>query len=70
MLPRGAFGSVNGVDDQDNLDADGNVISLDNGLSFTNVSVEFTSAQAVPEPSSAVLLGGLALLGLARRRRG
>ena len=66
----GAFGSVNGVDDPDNVDGDGNIISLDNGLSFTNVSVEFTSAQAVPEPSSAVLLGGLALLGLARRRRG
>lgn len=32
-------------------------------------SISFTVAQAVPEPSSAALLGGLALVGFIRRRR-
>ena len=34
-----------------------------------NFSISFNVVAAVPEPSSAALLGGLALLGCARRRR-
>ena len=56
-----AFGSVNNVDDRP-------LVPLDNGLSFNNVSVTFT--QAIPEPgSAAILLSGLASLGLIRRRK-
>lgn len=56
-----AFGSVNNVDDDP-------LAPLDNGLSFNNVSVTFT--QAIPEPgSAAILLSGLASLGLIRRRK-
>lgn len=59
----GAFGSVNDVDDPD-------LAPFDNGLSFNNVSVTFTSAAAVvPEPSSLALLGLIGCAGLIRRRR-
>jgi len=59
----GAFGSVNDVDDDP-------LAPLDNGLSFNNVSVTFTSAAAaVPEPSSLALLGLIGCAGLIRRRR-
>ena len=52
----GAFGSSNAAG------------TPDNGIDFTNISVNFTG-EAVPEPSSAVLLlGGLCALGLIRRR--
>ncbi len=51
------FGSSNSAD------------TPDNGIDFTNINVEFTPSQAIPEPSSAALL----LIGLAgycsRRRR-
>ena len=64
----GAFGSVNDVDDPDNVDVNGDFVPFDNGLSFTNVAVTFTTA-AVPEPSSMLLLVGFGALGLARRRK-
>lgn len=65
----GAFGSVNNIDDPDSIDGNGDIISLDNGATFNNVTVTFTAA-AVPEPSSAaILLGGLVSIGLIRRRK-
>ena len=39
------------------------------GAGVIDYSVTFTVANAVPEPSSAVLLGGLSLCGFLRRRR-
>jgi hypothetical protein len=55
----GAFGSSNTPGD------------ADNGIDITNFTLQFsTEATAVPEPSSAALLiGGLASLGLVRRRK-
>ena len=51
------------------LGAGDHTFILQETVTPVDFSISFNVVQAVPEPSSAALLGGLALLGCARRRR-
>ena len=54
-----AFGSTNSFDTPG-----------DNGIEIDNITIEFTTTEVVPEPGSAMLLlSGLGVLGLVRRRK-
>ena len=44
-------------------------ILQETGAGPVDYSISFTVAEAIPEPSSAALLGGLAMVGFIRRRR-
>jgi len=51
------------------LGAGDHTFFLQETVTPVDFSISFTVAQAVPEPSSAALLGGLAMCGFIRRRR-
>ena len=51
------------------LEAGDHTFFLQETVTPVDFSISFTVAQAVPEPSSAALLGGLAMCGFMRRRR-
>lgn len=59
-----AFGTINSADS----DGDG-ILDADNGITFNSLLVTSTITEAIPEPSSLVLLGLLGSAGLVRRRR-
>ena len=50
------------------FDADGNTLTSAGSVGFAPI-VQFSVASAIPEPTSAALLMGLGLIGVARRRR-
>ena len=68
LFGRGFESEERGFGSGPTFDVDGNITDPGGSFGFAPI-IQFSVTSAVPEPTSAALLMGLGLIGVARRRR-